>query len=239
MTQPNITVTKPIYATVGAGDALYAAVNDIVDRVRDRATTVDVNARVEEARERLSNLPADVQDQVETLRGRLSGLPAELPDDLADLRDRFTSEELRKLVDQYYRQLVDLYSDLAVRGEETVDRLRTNPDFDGRFDKVEGIYTDVVARAEDVLSKVSDQARGLLGKTAEGNAPVAGDAAPVVDAEVVAVTTEATPKPVAEPVAESAAEESAAEEKAPARKAPAKKAPVKAAAAKKTTPTKK
>ncbi|WP_063065411.1 hypothetical protein [Nocardia violaceofusca] len=226
MTQPNVTVTKPIYATVGAGDALYAAVNDIVDRVRDRAATVDVNSRVEEARERLSNLPADVQDQIETLRGRLTGLPSELPDDLAELREKFTPEELRKLVDQYYRQLVDLYSDLAVRGEETVDRLRSNPGFDERFDKVEGIYTDVVTRAEDVLSKVSDQARGFLGKAAEE----ADEAAAVVDAEVVAVTTEA------------AAEEPTPAKKAPAKKAPAKKAPAKPAtttAAKKTTPAKK
>lgn len=233
MTQPNVTVTKPIYATVGAGDALYAAVNDIVDRVRDRATTVDVNTRVEEARERLSNLPADVQDQIETLRDRLSGLPSELPDDLAELREKFTSEELRKLVDQYYHQLVDLYSDLAVRGEETVDRLRTNPGFDERIDKVEGIYSDVVTRAEDVFGKVSDQARGFLGRTAEP----AEDPAPVVDAEVVAVTTEATAEPVAE---ESVTEEPAAPaKKVPAKKAPAKKAPVKAAAAKKTTPAKK
>ncbi len=232
MTQPNVTVTKPIYATVGAGDALYAAVNDIVDRVRDRAATVDVNTRVEEARERLSNLPADVQDQIETLRGRLSGLPSELPDDLAELRERFTSEELRKLVDQYYRQLVDLYADLAVRGEETVDRLRTNPGLDERFDKVEGIYSDVVTRAEDVLNKVSDQARGLIGKTAES---ATENGVPVVDAEVVAVTTEATSEPVAEPVAQEAA---APAKKAPAKKAPAKKAPVKPAAAKKTTPAK-
>ncbi|NKY89019.1 heparin-binding hemagglutinin [Nocardia veterana] len=224
MTQPNVTVTKPIYATVGAGDALYAAVNDIVDRVRDRAATVDVNARVEEARERLSNLPADVQDQIETLRGRLSGLPSELPDDLAELREKFTPEELRKLVDQYYRQLVDLYSDLAVRGEETVDRLRSNPGFDERFDKVEGIYSDVVTRAEDVLNKVSGQARGLLGKAADE----AEQAAAVVDAEVVAVTTEATSEESAAPA-----------KKAPAKKAPAKKAPAKPAAAKKTTPAKK
>ncbi|MEV5651887.1 heparin-binding hemagglutinin [Nocardia sp. NPDC052254] len=233
MTQPNVTVTKPIYATVGAGDALYAAVNDIVDRVRDRAVTVDVNTRVEEARERLSNLPADVQDQIETLRGRLSGLPSELPDDLAELRERFTSDELRKLVDQYYHQLVDLYADLAVRGEETVDRLRTNPGFDERFDKVEGIYSDVVTRAEDVLTKVSDQARGLLGKTAD---PADEQDVAVVDAEVVTVTTETAAEPAAAQVDE---EPVAPVKKAPAKKAPAKKAPVKTTAAKKTTPAKK
>lgn len=254
------TVTKPIYATVGAGDALYNAVNEIVDRVRDRATG-DVNSRVDEARERLSTLPADMQDQVETLRGRLTGLPSELPEDLAELRDRFTSEELRKLVDQYYRQLVDLYADLAVRGEETVDRLRTNPGFDERFDKAEGLYkdlySDVVTRAEDVLNKVSGQARGLLGK--DSDEPTA-----VVEAEVVAVTTESAvadpaPEPVAEPVvrpvatppvAETpAAEPSAAKvneaqkapkaEPAPAKKAQVKKSPAKPASAKKTTPGKK
>ncbi|NKY54070.1 hypothetical protein [Nocardia vermiculata] len=261
MTQANIIVTKPIYATVGAGDALYEAVNGIVDRVRDR-TNVDVNSRVEEARERLSNIPADVQDQIDALRGRLSGLPSDLPDDLAELRDRFTPDEFRRTVDQYYRQLLDLYSDLAVRGEETVDRLRTNPGFDERFDKVEDIYSDVVTRAEDVLNRVSDQARGLLGREDEGavdiesvvgsgladeSARTAGPVGPVpdavaepaavVDAEVIAVNAEDAERP-APSAAQAPAEPAAKAESAPAKKAPAKKAPAKSAA-KKTTPAKK
>jgi|GEM_PF-4247686 len=209
MTEP--TATKPLYATVGAGDALYAAVNDLVGKVRERAATADVTGRVEEARERLSNLPSDAQEQFEALRHRLTGLPSELPDDLAELREKLTPEELRKLVDQYYHQLVELYQDLAERGEETVERLRTNPSFGDRFDKVEGIYTDVVTRAEDVFGKVSEQARELLGTVEE-----AAETEPVVDAEVVGVTTEATP-------ADDEPELAAPAKKAPAKKAPAKK----------------
>ncbi|RDI52063.1 heparin-binding hemagglutinin [Nocardia mexicana] len=223
MTEPNATVTKPLYATVGAGDALYTAVNDLVEKVRERAATADVTGRVEEARERLSNLPADVQEQFESLRQRLTGLPSELPDDVAELRERLTPEELRRLVDQYYHQLVDYYQDLAARGEETVGRLRSeNTTFDEQFGRVEGILDDVVTRAEDVFGKVTDQTRGLLGQKV---ADEADEAEPVVDAEVVKVTTEPTPAT-----------------NGPAKKAPAKKAPAKAApakAAKKTTAPKK
>ncbi|MQY18181.1 heparin-binding hemagglutinin [Nocardia macrotermitis] len=220
MTEATLTVTTPLYATVGAGDALYTAVNDLVGKVRERAATVDVTGRVDEARERIANLPADAQEQFETLRQRVTNLPTELPEDLAELRERLSPEELRKVADQYYRQLVDLYQDLASRGEETVDRLRANPAFEGRIEKVEGLYTDVVTRAEDVIGKVSDQARGLLGSTEEA------EAEPVVDAEVVQVTHEPAVAPEA---AESPVEETA--KKAPAKKAPAKKAPVKKATA--------
>lgn len=215
MTEPTATVTKPLYVTVGAGDALYTAFNDLVGKVRERTATVDVTGRVDEARERLANLPSDAQEQFESLRHRLTGLPAELPEDLAELREKLSPEELRKLVDQYYHQLVELYQDLAVRGEETVERLRSNSTFGENFDRVEGIYSDVVTRAEDVLGKVSEQARGLLGN---GEEATEAEEAPVVDAEVVQVTTEAAP-----------ADE--AESAAPAKKAPAKKAPAKKATA--------
>ncbi|MGY2062168.1 heparin-binding hemagglutinin, partial [Nocardia gipuzkoensis] len=144
MTEANATVTKPLYATVGAGDAVYKAFTQIVDELRGRAATADVTGRVEEARERLANLPADAQERIESLRQRLSTLPSELPDDVAELREKLTSEELRRIVDQYYHQLLDLYSDLAVRGEETVGKLReTNATFDEQFGRVESTYTDV------------------------------------------------------------------------------------------------
>ncbi|WP_024801928.1 hypothetical protein [Nocardia sp. BMG51109] len=221
-TTPTVTVTKPLYATVGAGDALYNAVNDLVEKVRERAGTADVSGRVEEARERLSTLPADAQEQFDTLRQRLTGLPAELPDDLAELREKLTPEELRKSVDQYYHQLLDLYTELASRGEETVGRLRSeSSSFDEQFGRVEGLYSDVVTRAEDVFGKVTDQARGFLGQKVDEESDAA-EAEPVVDAEVVQVTTESDPEEPA-PAA------------APAKKAPAKKAPAKKAAAKKTT----
>ncbi|WP_174183451.1 heparin-binding hemagglutinin [Nocardia barduliensis] len=224
MTEKNATVTKPLLATVGAGDALYAAVNDVVAQVRERTVATEVQTRVEEARERFANVPADVQAQFESLRERLSGLPSELPDDLAELREKFTAEELRTLAEKYYRQALDIYADLAVRGEETIERLRANHLVEDRIGKVETIYGDAVSRAEDVLERVN----GLLGRPAkveaETRTETAADVvpAPVVEAEVVEVTTESAPAPVAN----GAAKKAPAKKAAPtaAKKAPAKKA---------------
>ncbi|MDO3648780.1 heparin-binding hemagglutinin [Nocardia mangyaensis] len=208
MTEKTATVTKPLFATVGAGDALYAAVNDVVADVRERVTTTDAKARVEEARERFANVPADVQAQFDSLRERLSGLPSELPEDLAELREKFTPEELRKIAEQYYRQALDIYADLAVRGEETVDRLRANEAVDEQISRVESLYKDASARAEDALAKVTD----LIGRGKAEAEAAAEKVEAVVEAEVVAVTTE--PAPAKAPAAK----------KAPAKKAPAKKA---------------
>lgn len=217
-----VTVTKPLFATVGAGDALYTAVNDVVTEVRGRVGGTDVQARVDEARERIANVPADVQAQFDSLRERLAGLPSELPEDLAELREKFTAEELRRLAEQYYAKALDIYADLAVRGEETVDRLRTNHLVEDRITRAESLYKDASARAEDVLGKVN----GLLNRgKAEPVADTAPVAAPVVEAEVVAVTTE---EPVAE-IADLPVEEP---KKAPVRKAAPRKAPAKKAAPK-------
>ncbi|MBF6464502.1 heparin-binding hemagglutinin [Nocardia beijingensis] len=226
MTEKNATVTKPLLATVGAGDALYAAVNDVFAQVRERASATEVQARVEGARERFANVPADVQSQFDSLRERLSVLPSELPDDLAELREKFTAEELRALAEKYYRQALDIYADLAARGEETIERLRANQAVEERIGKVETLYGDAVSRAEDVVGRVN----GLLGRPAKAETEVETEAdlvpAPVVEAEVVEVTTESTPAPVT----------NGAAKKAPAKKAAtpaAKKAPAKKAAPKK------
>jgi heparin binding hemagglutinin HbhA len=204
---------KPLFATVGAGDAVYAAVLDAVTQVRERAASADVSGRVDEARERFANVPADVRAQFETLRERLSGLPSELPEDLAELREKFTPEELKALAEKYYNQVIDLYSDLAVRGEETVERLRANHLVEDQIDRVETLYKDAASRAEDALAKVNE----LIGRPAKEEE----DDEPVVEAEVVGVTTETAP--ASDGVAK----------KAPAKKAPAKKAPAKKAAPKK------
>ncbi|MEC3919640.1 heparin-binding hemagglutinin [Nocardia sp. CDC160] len=223
MTEPKLTttVTKPLYATVGAGDALYATVLDVVSQIRERANSADVQGRIEEARERFANLPADVQGQVETLRQRVQALPSELPEDLAELREKATPEELRKLVDQYYHQLLDLYADLAARGEETVEKLRHS-------EYVESLLNqDAVAAAQDAFDKARAQAEAAFEKAYEQVGPYIGltgkEEAPAedaVDAEVVDVTTETAPVEDEAPVKKAA----------PAKKAPAKKAPAKKAA---------
>ncbi|MFI1918926.1 heparin-binding hemagglutinin [Nocardia sp. NPDC020380] len=218
MTEQNLTatVTKPIYATVGAGDALYAAVLDVYSQLRERAGSADISGRVEEARERVANLPADAQERIETLRQRVQALPSELPEDLAELREKATPEELRKLVDQYYHQLLDLYADLAARGEETVEKLRTsNPTFEGRIEQVETLLNDVVAQTQDVFDKVTTQYGSYLGLAKDE----AAEADETVDGEIVAVTTESTPADDAEEP-----KKATAAKKAPAKKAPAKKA---------------
>ncbi|WP_433682409.1 heparin-binding hemagglutinin [Nocardia sp. CA-119907] len=206
---------KPLFATVGAGDAVYTAVLDAVTQVRERAASADVSGRVEEARERFANVPADVRAQFESLRERLSGLPSELPEDLAELREKFTPEELRALAEKYYSQVLDLYADLAVRGEETVDRLRANHLVEDQIERVETLYKDAASRAEDALAKVNE----LIGRPAKEEAEEGAD--PVVEAEVVEVTTET------EPATDGVAK------KAPAKKVAAKKAPAKKAAPKK------
>ncbi|MGI5222749.1 heparin-binding hemagglutinin [Nocardia sp. CA-290969] len=217
MTQKNTTV-KPLFATVGATDAVYTAVLDAVTQVRERAT--DVNGRVDEARERFAGLPADVQTQFEQIRTRLAELPSELPEDLAELREKFTAEELRKLAEQYYRQVVDIYSDLAVRGEETVERLRANHLVEEQVGRVESLYKDASSRAEEVLDRVNGLI-GRPGKPADTEPEPATEApADVVDAEVVESAPE--PAPVPAPTPEPVKKATAAK-KAPAKKAPAKK----------------
>lgn len=237
------TSAKPLLATVGATDAVYTAVLDAVTQVRERAT--DVNGRVDMARERFAGLPADVQTQFEQIRARLAELPSELPEDLAELREKFTADELRRLAEQYYRQVRELYSDLAVRGEETVERLRANHLVEERVGRVESLYKDASGRAEEVLDRVN----GLIGRsgkseTADGAPVVAAErsAAPeVVEAEVVEIAPEPEPEPAPAPVPETASAPVPAPEPTPAKKtATAKKVPAakKAPVARKAAPKK-
>ncbi|MFE3192208.1 heparin-binding hemagglutinin [Nocardia sp. NPDC059240] len=234
MTEPKLTatVTKPIYATVGAGDALYAAALDVVSQIRERATSADVQGRIEEARERFANLPADLQEQAETLRQRVQALPSELPEDLAELREKATPEELRKLVDTYYHQLLELYADLAARGEETVEKVRHSEYVESLISRGDSFLNqDAVTSAQDAFDKARAQAEAAFEKAYEQVGPYLGlgkdgEEAPAeeaVDAEVVDVTTETAP----------------VEDEAPVAKAPAKKAPAKKAPAKKAAPAKK
>ncbi|WP_040813673.1 hypothetical protein [Nocardia concava] len=229
MTEPKLTatVTKPLYATVGAGDALYATVLDVVTQIRERANSADVQGRIEEARERFANLPADVQGQVETLRQRVQALPSELPEDLAELREKATPEELRKLVDQYYHQLLDLYADLAARGEETVEKVRHSEYVESLISRGDAFLNqDAVAATQEAFDKARAQAEAAFEKAYEQVGPYIGrtakEEAPAeeaVDAEVVDVTTETAP-----------VEDAPVKKVAPAKKAPAKKAPAKKAA---------
>ena len=105
-------VKTPIFAAVGAGDAVVQAVADVVAQVRSRA-----ESRTSEVNARIADISEDVTEGVESLRERLANLPAELPDEIAELRERFTPEELRKVAEAYLKVASDLYTSLAERGE--------------------------------------------------------------------------------------------------------------------------
>lgn len=141
-------VTRPLYATVGAGDAAVQAVADAVAEVRQRAehTGTEVSGWFEDARERVGSLPTDVQERIEAFRQRLAGLPSELPG-WAQVREAFTVEELRKNYDEYRNGAVDLYADLAERGAGTVQRLRTRPDVDERTEPADDAAADQIDEA--------------------------------------------------------------------------------------------
>ncbi|TQC40147.1 hypothetical protein EEB14_56230 [Rhodococcus sp. WS4] len=126
-------VTKPLYATVGAGDAAVQAVADVVAEVRERAehTGTDVSGWFEDARERVGSLSTRVQERIEAFRQRLAGLPSDLPG-RAQVREAFTVEGLRKDYEEYRKGAVELYADLAERGAGAVERLRTRPGVDER-----------------------------------------------------------------------------------------------------------
>jgi hypothetical protein len=107
MTTPPATVTdstKPIYAALGAGDAVVQAATDIVTKA---------------------------QEQVASLQ----------------LRDKVSIDELRRLIDEYKTVALDRYTEFAERGVAAADKLR--PTVEENIDRVETLYKDVVARAED------------------------------------------------------------------------------------------
>ena len=162
-------VRTPIYAAVGAGDAVVQAVADVVAQVRSRAETRggEVTERVDTARARIADLSEDVTE-------RLTALPAELPDEIADLRERFTPEELRKVAEAYLKVASDLYTSLAERGEETVERIRRTPAIEEGLERANAAANDVVDLTEQALGTVASQTRAV-GERAAALAGVASD----------------------------------------------------------------
>lgn len=169
-------VKTPLFAAVGAGDAVVQAVADVVAQVRSRAETRsnEVSERVDTARARIADLSEDVTEGVESLRERLTNLPAELPDEIADLRERFTPEELRKVAEAYLKVASDLYTSLAERGEETVERIRRTPAVEEGLERANSAANDVVDLTEQALGTVASQTRAV-GERAAALAGIASD----------------------------------------------------------------
>ncbi|OZF32750.1 heparin-binding hemagglutinin [Rhodococcus sp. 14-2483-1-2] len=162
-------VKTPIFAAVGAGDAVVQAVADVVAQVRSRA-----ESRTSEVNARIADISEDVTEGVESLRERLANLPAELPDEIAELRERFTPEELRKVAEAYLKVASDLYTSLAERGEETVERIRRTPAVEEGLERANTAANDVVDLTEQALGTVASQTRAV-GERAAALAGLASD----------------------------------------------------------------
>ncbi|MCH9734678.1 MAG: heparin-binding hemagglutinin [Actinomycetia bacterium] len=190
---------SPLLAAVGAADLALERVNEIVAALRDRAG----DARI------------DAEARVEGSRARLSKLQEELPSQVDDFRDKLTSEELRKLAENYAETAQSTYNKLITRGEAALARLRSQPALEEAASRVEGYTDQAVELTQEALGNVASQTRA-----------VGERAAKLVGVEL----------PAKAPAKKAAAKKTAAK-KAPAKKAAAKKAPAKKAAAKKAAGT--
>jgi heparin binding hemagglutinin HbhA len=123
--------------------------------------------------------------------------------------------ELRKLVDTYTSAAANLYSYLAEHGEETLEKLREQPQVKVVLEQV----GDLQSRADDVLGNIARRTRSTGEKVAEDIEDAAEDLAEKVvevggeaAAETRSVTRKAAnkasapKKPAAEKVAEQPAE---------------------------------
>jgi heparin binding hemagglutinin HbhA len=148
----------PLLAALGAGSLAGQAAAGAVAKAKTR-----VNEGSDVARRNLEGLPADL----ESLRGRLD--PA----------------QLRTLLDQYSDAALKLYRQLAESGEQTWQRLATQPPVQRGLDQLEGswhatqrrvdhVAADAWVRVVEVLATVTGLARSS-GAEAEAAARDAGD----------------------------------------------------------------
>jgi len=186
----------PLLAAVGAADLALERVNEIVATLRDRAgeARTDAEARVEESRARINKLQDD------------------LPTQFGDIRDRMTSDEVRKLAENYAETAQTTYNKLIARGEAALERLRSQPALEDAASRVEGYTDQAVELTQEALGNVATQTRAV------------GERA----AKLVGVELPKKAEAAAAPVKKAAKKAPAkAAAKAPAKKAPAKKAPTK------------
>jgi heparin binding hemagglutinin HbhA len=186
----------PLLAAVGAADLALERVNEIVATLRDRAG---------EAR-------TDAEARVEKRRARINQLQDDLPTQFGDIRDRLTSDEVRKLAENYAETAQSTYNKLVERGEAALERLRSQPALEDAATRVEGYTDQAVELTQEALGNVATQTRAV------------GERA----AKLVGVELPKKAEAAAAPVKKAAKKAPAkAAAKAPAKKAPAKKAPAK------------
>jgi len=144
----------PLLAAVGAADLALATVNEFVANLRERAgeASADASTRADKTRERLNT-------RVEETRERLNKLQEDLPKEFGELRERFTSEELREAAQRYLEAATTTYNNLVERGEAALERLRSQPAFEGNVAKGQGYLDDAVERTGHALGTVASQTR--------------------------------------------------------------------------------
>lgn len=193
----------PFYVAVGAGDLALAAVADVVVKLRERAEEAasEAGARVDETRDRLRELSA------------------ELPTDVNELRDRFTPEELRKVAEAYLQVATDIYNNLAERGEEAIERIRSTPGIEENVTRAEGLVGNYAELTEQALGTVASQTRAVGERAAKlVGIDLSGKGAPAAKAPA-----KKAPAKKAVPAKKAAPAKAAVKKAAPAKKAPAKK----------------
>ena len=235
-------------------NTVIAQVTALLTDLRERSEAAGEQAqkRLGEAQSRAQNRVDETRDSALTVfedaKNRLSSLPVELPTEIDELLTRFSPDELRKVAEAYLAVAAGLLTALSERGEEVVERLKTQPLVEENLPRLEKVYNDALGITEDALGTISTQTRAVGERAATmaglstGSADeVTLDAVPAKKAPAKSSAAQKTPaKKVA---AKKAAATKAPAKKAPAKKAPAKKAPAKKAAAKKSpakkAPTKK
>lgn len=150
----------PLMAALGAGDLAAQTMREALENVRTRLA------------ERAESAKTGVN---------------ELPNDLGELRGKLDPAELRKRIDDYTRSAQHLYSSLADRGENTFDRLRSQPQFQRAWSQMEitqevvnSAMGDMVGLADEMLGKVSRTTRSAGEKAARATEKAAADAAEAV-----------------------------------------------------------
>lgn len=162
---------NPLLAALGAGDVATQAVIEAVNKAR-----AGMAERAEQARSAVDELPSDLND----LRGRLD--PA----------------ELRKLVDQYADSALKLYQYLTEHGQETLEKLRSQPQFKKAVEQFDQAAAAAQHRAEAAVGDARELADEVLGKvvrrtrsTGEKVADAAEKAGDTVAEDVVGAGEEA------------------------------------------------
>jgi heparin binding hemagglutinin HbhA len=155
----------PLLAALGAGDLATQAVRDAVNKTRTR---------------------------VNEGAGAAKGAVDELPRDLAGVREKLDPAELRKLVDEYTDAAQKLYQKLADQGEDTLTKLRSQPQVSKALEQVEeaiatlqdrvgDVAGDARELADEVLAKVTRRTRSVGEKTARAAQTTAADAAEAIE----------------------------------------------------------